>query len=335
MALKWVLADDSKDKIEQGKIVINGNTTFNGDATIVSSGEDETTIIKGGSITFSRGGVPITVIRNMKMGEIYTDGNGIGKITLNNFLNTKILTSIKSFNVSEKIRSLNAYASLDDSTTNTWSFYLYGTESSISEPISNNISFSTWTHTFNLSYLMLSHITLRMAISATGGHLWDRDDIGDNTLRGSGTFRCRLKCNRTNDNGSKVIGDTYINLPVKFKYAYGGSRGQIYMPTNIFEATIQLNDKIEHLSDTVIKIEISDESVSYSGTFTRCGWDSCWTEPMSFDSNRNGTTCTANDDPSTANLIIESINGEIVYNTEDIVNVTGGGEIQYIAMEGV
>ena len=31
MALKWVLANDANDKIQNGRIVLNGNTTVNGD----------------------------------------------------------------------------------------------------------------------------------------------------------------------------------------------------------------------------------------------------------------------------------------------------------------
>ena len=133
--LEWKLATDAGDKIQNGRIVINGNTTFNGDATIVSRGTDETTIIKGGNITFTRGGRPITVIRNMRMGEIETDSNGKGIISFPDFKNMTLLLSIKSFNISQNIRSLGCYSNLLNLSENKYQTFLYGTESSIGQGV--------------------------------------------------------------------------------------------------------------------------------------------------------------------------------------------------------
>ena len=165
MALKWVLADDSQDKIEQGKIVINGNTTFNGDATIISSGTDETTIIKGGNITFTRGGKPITVIRNMRMGEVETDSNGKGIISFPDFKNMKLFLSIKSFAIGQNVRSLGCYANLLNLSENKYQTFIYGTESSIgqgtswSTPFANN----TQRYTRNCVGIYCSHIHIKGA----------------------------------------------------------------------------------------------------------------------------------------------------------------------------
>ena len=129
--LEWKLATDAGDKIQNGRIVINGNTTFNGDATIVSRGTQEQTIIQGGSITFTRNGVPITAIRNMRFGEIETDSNGRGFISFPGFKNMRVLLSIKSFAIGQNVRSLGCYANLVNLSENKYQCFIYGTQSQL------------------------------------------------------------------------------------------------------------------------------------------------------------------------------------------------------------
>ena len=129
--LEWKLATDAGDKIQNGRIVINGNTTFNGDATIVSTGSQEQTIIKGGSITFTRNGVPITAIRNMRFGEIETDSSGKGFVSFPGFKNMKLLLSIKSFAIGQNVRSLGCYANLVNLSENKYQCFIYGTQSQL------------------------------------------------------------------------------------------------------------------------------------------------------------------------------------------------------------
>ena len=133
MALKWKLANDANDKISKGEVLINANTVFNGDATIVSQGTNETTEIKGGSITFTRDGYPITVIRNVQVGEIETNSEGKGILSFPRFKNMNLVLSIKSFNISQNIRSLGCYANLLNLAENKYQFFLYGKESGLAE----------------------------------------------------------------------------------------------------------------------------------------------------------------------------------------------------------
>lgn len=130
----WVVADDSQGQINRGEIVINGNTTFNGDAKIVSVGNNETTIIQGGRITFARNGKPITVIRNTRFGEIETDSKGKGQVSFPDFNNNmSILLSIKGFAISQNIRSIGCYYNLVNMAENRYQFFIYGTESTLSQ----------------------------------------------------------------------------------------------------------------------------------------------------------------------------------------------------------
>lgn len=160
--LEWRLANDSTDRIDKGKVVINANTIFNGDATIVSQGNDETTIIKGGSITFTRGGQPITIIRNMRIGEIETDSNGSGVLSFPNFKNMNLLLSIKSFNISQNIRSLGCYANLINLAENKYQVFLYGKESGLAEGISYETNYNNWTNSYYIDCLSLTCTSIKI-----------------------------------------------------------------------------------------------------------------------------------------------------------------------------
>ncbi|MGL5099171.1 MAG: hypothetical protein ACRC6B_03900, partial [Fusobacteriaceae bacterium] len=127
----WTLADDAKDSIEQGRVVINANTTFNGDATFISKGSNETTVIKDGSITFTRDGLPVTVIRNMRFGTATASSTGGDIVTLAGFKDssTSVLPSLRKFNVSANLRSLECRPTRVG--VNQWRFFLAGTENTV------------------------------------------------------------------------------------------------------------------------------------------------------------------------------------------------------------
>ncbi|MEG0729789.1 MAG: hypothetical protein RR421_00615 [Cetobacterium sp.] len=122
---------ETVNNIEKGNLTINANTTFDGKATFISAGSDETTIIRDGSISFTRNGQTITTIRNMRSGSIATDGNGSGYVDFTGMKNNLIiLPSIQSFNVSANVRSLNCRAEKDPNyvAQNRYKFFVYGTQ---------------------------------------------------------------------------------------------------------------------------------------------------------------------------------------------------------------
>lgn len=321
MALKWVLADDSQDKIEQGKIVINGNTTFNGDATIVSSGTDETTIIKGGNITFTRGGKPITVIRNMRMGEVETDSNGKGIISFPDFKNMTLLLSIKSFNISQNIRSLGCYSNLLNLSENKYQTFLYGTESSIGQ----GVEWSTDYKDMRQEYRQDSVITMSCSIlnvkQRTENFFYftfrrDEPEMG----RFNAFPEVNLKIYILTSTTTELVKNFNIKPRIQFVKQWQQSEGgplnsetvKYYQYRLVWDDnyTINVSKTVNNLSTLAIKCEATVVSNLLKYDLEGTSREEVWTVPV---------------------VLPISMQGH--YNREQIQNLTGSGTLFYIAME--
>ena len=330
MALKWVLANDANDKIENGKIVINGNTVFNGDATIVSQGEDETTIIQGGRITFTRSGYPITVIRNMRVGSVATDGSGKGIVTFNNFKTLNVLTSVKSFNVGSNIRSLNTYANLIDPYLNKWQFFLYGTESEETASKKYTHSFSAYTTTFSISYLRIYGDRLRMGVSPT--------KIGSisvsyhytpvsSSCRINSTVSYSGSITKSNSDGLDTIASLNGTLTGSVSARQTGFNSWDIYFSGTYDIPLSLSSSNTKNLNTILKIDFSKFSVSWvaNGSIT-VQPPSSVASPQTTPFYENGTYSDAR------NLLTNNV-FEFGYTQTEVVNTIGDGDVQYIAME--
>lgn len=154
--------DLALDNQNNGHVTINANTTFIGNANFVSKGSNETTIVKDGSITFTRAGVPVTVIRNMRSGSINTNSQGNGVVRFSNMSsNLTVLPSIQSFSISQNIRSLHCRAEIVNAVTNDWRFIIGGTESSTS---GNNETTTSKTITKNCVSIGISKIDIKASV---------------------------------------------------------------------------------------------------------------------------------------------------------------------------
>ena len=140
-------ANNAINNQNNGHLTVNANTTFVGDASFISRGSNETTVINAGSISFTRAGQTITTIRNMRSGSISTDGNGSGYVDFTGMKSgLLIIPSIQSFNVSSNVRSLNCRSERDPNYTaqNRYRFYVYGTQENQEAMLFETTSANTW-----------------------------------------------------------------------------------------------------------------------------------------------------------------------------------------------
>lgn len=317
-------ANNAINNQNNGIFTVNANTIFAGDATFVSKGSNETTIIRDGSITFTRNNVPITVIRNMKIGSIKTDGYGIGRVTFTGFKNLDVLTSIKSFNISTNIRSLNAHASLVDAVANTWAFYVYGTEAVMSGGIDGTFRYNGNSGSYTLKFIRLVANTLGQVVY-NNTPIYDRDSPSSSdgaTWNINGVGKVEIKVSCENKYGKTTIGyynSTISVIPEGYKE---GSRRRIRIPNQVLNIPISIAHEISTLESSVITIEVLNLSVRVTGTLTIT---SQFLEPP---------TRVFNID--TGFVALYSGNDSYfsyTYYNENIVSIGGEGEVQYIAVE--
>lgn len=310
--------DSALNNQNNGHVTINANTTFTGDAEFVSKGSNETTIIKDGSITFTRDGQPITVIRNTRIGSIITDGYGIGRVTFAGFKNLDILTSIKAFNISTNIRSLNTYASLVDAVANTWAFYVYGTEAIMSGGTDDSFSYNGNSGTFTLKFIRLVANTLGQVVYNTN-YIWDYDSTHsyDSAVWNiSGTANIEIKISCENKYGKTTVGYFNSSININPEGYKEGSRRRIRIPSQRLYIPITVSHIVATLESSVITIEVLSLNVRVTGTLLVRG-----EHTVKVDSGNaalyagNGSTLT------------------YTYYKEEVVSIGGEGEVQYIAME--
>ena len=129
-------ANSANENISSGFVTINANTRFNGDAEIVSQGTNETTIIRGGNITFTRNGEAITTFRNMAFGSVSTDSTGSATVSFPKLINPVIKTMLRSANfpVGTALASVFCRAELIESSTNTYKFFIGGSSTTTIVP---------------------------------------------------------------------------------------------------------------------------------------------------------------------------------------------------------
>lgn len=265
-SLKWILASDANDKIENGKIVINGNTVFNGDATIVSQGEDETTIIQGGSITFTRGGKPITVIRNIKIGTVETDGDG-REIDLSDLKSCDVITSIHSFDITSNIRSLNSGATQIDPVTNKWKIFLYGSEAVLTGGKEGSFVFSGTVGTFDLEYIKIIGNSMSVRVG-NPNIVWSKREGYYRSHSINTTLEISMEVREENSLGSSLIGyyNGVLTNVITPKIDHNSNTVYISLPYKDVFVPITIDRTSQKLLNSTITIKILSLKGSMSGT---------------------------------------------------------------------
>lgn len=299
-------ANDAINNQNNGHLTINANTTFAGDARFISSGSTETTIIQNGSITFTRNGVPVTVIRNMKFGTATASSSGGEVVTLTGFNDSKtnVLPSLMEFSVSNTVRTLECKATKVG--VNQWRFYLRGTENTVASANPVTTSGSSATHYNVYSASFHSYKVNTGAISYGNWVLHSFNNSSSNppsvptTTSPSVTFKGRVNRNGvTTEVQSIALGASLtnheVNVSLWYPYSDGNTKGSITFSV-IYSSTSGREWKLEQ------------------GTTSGLPW---WR--LSY---RDTTISSA----SLASLRTEGF-------VDLLVNYQGGGRVQYIAFE--
>lgn len=310
-------ANNAINNQNNGHLTINANTTFGGDATFVSSGSNESTIIRDGSITFTRGGQNITTIRNMRSGVIATNGSGSGVVEFSGMkTNLSVMTSIKSFNISQNIRSLHCWAEMIDISRNRWKFVIGGTEASTSGHNETITSFSFSKYCYSLS---LSSIRTW----ASSNHIFTSEKH-TNGITISPNIKIRVTITYNDGAGSsRVIYDSTIDVGVTQSH-YGDGTVNCGQSTvlNASRTNAYINELQFSVNQTFSTFNATTKSITVS---------------LSYVSNSISVTTRTCNSPSTRTYYagngFNSIYNYINYTTENVQSLTGTGEVQYIAIE--
>lgn len=310
-------ANNAINNQNNGHLTINANTTFSGNATIVSSGSNESTIIRDGSITFTRGGQNITTIRNMRSGVIATNGSGSGVVEFSGMkTNLSVMTSIKSFNISQNIRSLHCWAEMIDISRNRWKFVIGGTEASTSGHNETITSFSFSKYCYSLS---LSSIRTW----ASSNHIFTSEKH-TNGITISPNIKIRVTITYNDGAGSsRVIYDSTIDVGVTQSH-YGDGTVNCGQSTvlNASRTNAYINELQFSINQTFSTFNATTKSITVS---------------LSYVSNSISVTTRTCNSPSTRTYYagngFNSIYNYINYTTENVQSLTGTGEVQYIAIE--
>ncbi len=332
--LEWEMASNALDKINKGEVVINGNTTFNGDATIISEGKEETTIIKGGSITFTRNGYPVSVIRNMQIGEIETDSKGKGIISFPRFKNMSLLLSIKSFAIGQNVRSLGCYANVLNAAENKYQCFLYGTEAGLG----NGTAWSTGWGNYTIAYthecvgIGVSSIHIKapsvsFTLSRSSRHSFP--PISDLWSDGGKLPSVNIKILLVGEKEIKVLktmNDVYFSAETTKTYqeeippsrdddnfgeVISYREGRIYLDKVI---SVDANETSFQSTKKTIKVEITFSNRTYWYKLGHSGYSSYHREKRDYNS-----------------PVQVSMNGS--YTMEKIEKLTGHGTLFYMAVE--
>lgn len=321
----WTLTDDSLDKINNGRVVINANTVFNGDATVVSLGTDESTIIKGGSITFTRGGQQITVIRNMRAGNVATDGNGSGFVDFVGMKNNLIvLPSIKAFDVSANVRSLNCRAEKDPNflAQNRYKFYVYGTEEVVTNTQVVESGSPSWTiNAYTAGAVSITLKTTQTSVGYNTGYLGETSD-GMKNLTLSWDSQMVIGIKTYID--SAYYGEIEYYVPNSCISSYMKENGHYYILTGV----VTLNPtEIAVNGVTKTTIDKTDKTVRYEYYIKNYG---IIRSSYTTDGNRHRTHTSS---VLSSSIRVDFVRGKYQYAPTYIQNIVGGGEVHYLAIE--
>lgn len=326
--------DTAINNQNNGVFTVNANTIFAGDATFISNGSNETTIIRDGSISFTRGGETITTIRNMRAGTIITDGYGNGYV---DFIGMKdnlfILPSIKAFDVSANVRSLNCKVEKDPNflAQNRYKFFVYGTEEvyeGINKEIVNSQNYTQNAYSVGIEAVEISLYGARICENFWTTNSNENTYWSDVLISGTAS-PCQI--------GIKVyINDSYYGesvYDINHSYCSLEKNGSYhYLRIDVPRVKISLGNfslTTKDKNNKIVRVEIylkSNPIIICSGTI----WE--------YRSGRDRDYWTSK--PYSGNIIcnVSSVDitfyaGYYFYSPSYIQNIVGGGEVQYLAIE--
>lgn len=317
--------DSALNNQNNGIFTVNANTVFDGKATFISKGSNETTVIKDGSITFTRAGQDVTVIRNMRAGMVTTDGNGSGYVDFTNMKNNLVvLPSVKAFNVSANVRSLNCRAEKDPNflAQNRYKFYVYGTE----EVVTNTQVVESNSSNWSISAYTAGAVSIILKTGQNGsgyntGYLGETSD-GMKSLTMSWDSQMVIGIKTYIDNA--YYGEIEYYVPNSCIGTYMKENGHFYVLTGV----VTLNPtEIAVNGVTKTTIDKTDKTVRYEYYIKNYGVI------------RSSYTTNGNRHRSYTSIVVQStiridfVKGKYQYAPTYIQNIVGGGEVHYLVIE--
>lgn len=299
--------DTALNNQNNGIFTVSANTVFAGDATFVSKGSNETTVIKDGSVTFTRAGVPVTVIRNMRFGTATASSDGGEVVTLTGFDDSKtnVLPSLMEFSVSNTVRTLECKATKVG--INQWRFYLRGTENTVASanPVTTNGSSVThnnvYSATFHKATLDVNAIVIGQE-KTYGGQTHNTPPILPSSYTTKIIFSFKMTKNNVVTEIAKVeftagVTGHIANISKWFPFSDGNTKGSI-----VFSVTASHTNGREYYYKKIMENQYGSYYQGYYKDYTT-----------------NGYSC--------KNLTTEGF-------VDLLVNYQGSGRVQYIAFEG-
>ncbi|MGL6101118.1 MAG: hypothetical protein ACRC0G_16030 [Fusobacteriaceae bacterium] len=305
--------NEALGNLNSGKLVISSDTIFNGDARFESVGDDESTVIQKGVITFKRFGAPLTVFRNTRYGSVWTNNIGAGLVEFTGMKqNLYILTSLKSFQTDKPVQGIFCSAELVDFAKNRWKFRLGGTQ-----VFNNSTTHNKYTSEFTQNCLAL---TYRRLIATQGG--------GSNT-QGKVLFRITPSLVESIEATVTIIyedglgGSTVIFHDSR--YRVNAQVGAVWQPNGACNAVIQLRQNYIPIAQQLTTDSVTDKKIK-----------------ISFALNKKIATVRGEQvNWGTVEEILQIDGTESIYRFESDIDVLtsipadfkGSGEVQYMAVE--
>lgn len=138
--------DTVQGALDNGNFVVNANTTFADGVRFVSRGTNEVITIANGSIDFHRDGQKLTRIKNIRYGVISTDSKGKGIVNFDGFKQPMLVfPTIKGANFGKNMASIFCHAEHIKDTQ--YRFYVGGTNEHYTEAKPIKVVGTEWSTT--------------------------------------------------------------------------------------------------------------------------------------------------------------------------------------------
>lgn len=335
--------DTVQGALDNGNFVVNGNTTFTDDVRFVSRGTNEVITIANGSIDFHRNGQKLTRIKNIRYGTIATDSKGKGIVNFDGFKQPMIvLTSIKSANFGKNMASVFCYA--EHITGTQYRMFVGGTNEHYVEAKPIKVIGAEWKADNSMEATLLKiegrfdGRTIDVRETDSIYYALSKNDekyrrIASKSNRDINVPTFNVKIVRVENNSEIILADNNYKISYSSNPKNKNFTGGVSFRINRIDLSKEMNILKKFSNRTNIKFKIVI-------TITQAHLE---VEKVFLDSNTSGTGKNKETYYSamyykgtpftltTAHFVGLSITASAT--TSSISDVTGSGEVQYIAME--
>lgn len=189
--------------------------------------------------------------------------------------------------------------------------------------------------TFDLSYISFNTLNLSVNCKGSGG------DYFVNLLRGLASislnyakFNFKVTIKRLNSKGNITLLSNYYTIPVDKScmsfHDVGGDRAVIYLTSFSINQELNINDLLDTLEQNTVTVEVSDMYIELN---ISAGADASYKISQFGTSIIHGKHSSAHLNGGYHLYMTDYSKIQLTYSTEELTNITGEGDLQYIAME--